>query len=288
MKTIKRVSTIQRHLKRHKDHNQTIGFIPTMGALHQGHLSLIKKSQSENDITVVSIFVNPTQFNQQEDLEKYPRTLEEDQKLIRAHCDYLFFPKVSQVYPKATSSQIDLNIEHLTESMEAPNRPGHFEGVVQVVHRLLDIVKPDRLYMGQKDFQQFSIVAYMIKELSLDVRLRVCPTIREEDGLAMSSRNLRLKKAHREKAHIIFDALSMVKKNLEKKSVSSLEKNALKMMEIPSFDAEYFEIVDGINLKRVKHPNQHELIVACTACWAGKVRLIDNMILKGEALLGMA
>ena len=281
MKTIKRVSTLQKYLQSEKKKKRKIGFIPTMGALHQGHMSLVKKSNEENDITVVSVFVNPTQFNQKEDLEKYPRVLEEDARLLKENNnDYLFAPAVTQVYPKNLKS-IKLNIDHLTFSMEGPNRPGHFEGVVQVVHRLLDIVKPDAIYMGQKDFQQFTIVNYMIDQLKMKTRLRVCPIIRESDGLAMSSRNRRLTKSIRPKCSIIHETLSYVKSNLNKRTTKFLEKKALEKMSIKNFKPEYFNIVDGYTLENVSDPKKHDYIVACTAVWAKNIRLIDNMILKG-------
>lgn len=283
MKIVKRTSTIQRKVEQLKAEGKSIGFIPTMGALHMGHMSLIEKSVKENDVTIASVFVNPTQFNQKEDLEKYPRDLKADAKLLKAHgCDYLFAPAVSQIYPKNIDTQVKLDISHLTASMEGPNRPGHFDGVVQVVKRLLDIVTPDKLYMGQKDFQQFSIIAYMLKKLRIKTKLRVCPIIREDDGLAMSSRNVRLIKKHRKLSPIIFETLSYVKANLGKRTTKYLEKKALENLAVKPFKPEYFEIVDGKTLEKVKNPDDHKLIVACTAVWAGKVRLIDNMILKGK------
>lgn len=287
MKTIKTVKTLQKYLNQERAKGHSIGFTPTMGALHNGHLSLINSSKTENDIAVTSIFVNPTQFNQKDDLDKYPRRLESDQNLIKSVNDYLFLPAVNQVYPKNIDTELKLDISHLSHSMEGPNRPGHFEGVIQVVKRLLDIVQPDRLYMGQKDFQQFSIIAFMIKELQLPVELRVCPTIREEDGLAMSSRNLRLKPIHRKKASILFNTLNYAKGKLGKIKIKTIEKNAMSQLNIRGFKPEYFNIVDGFTTQTVVDPDKHKVIVACTAVWAGKVRLIDNMILKGEKHLGM-
>lgn len=281
MKTIKRVSTLQKHLKKERQKGNTIGFTPTMGALHEGHLELIRMGKNENDINVVSIFVNPTQFNQKEDLVKYPRKLEEDEMLIRSYCDYLFAPAVTQIYPKGLDTSVDLDISHLSFSMEGPNRPGHFDGVVQVIYRFLNIIEPDRIYMGQKDFQQFSIIHYMLKEMNIPTKLRVCPTVREADGLAMSSRNLRLEPQIRKNAHIIFKALSFAKDQLGTMKCADIEEKAIKMMQIKDFRPEYFEIVDGFNMKRVTDPDKHDFIAACTACWAGRVRLIDNMILKG-------
>ncbi len=281
MKVYKTVRGLQRQLDKERKNGKSIGFVPTMGALHAGHMSLIKKSTSQTDITVASVFVNPTQFNDKGDLKKYPRTLEKDAKMLADHgCAYLFAPSPKQVYPKGDQETIQLDISQLTQYMEGPNRPGHFEGVVQVVHRLLEIVVPDNLYMGQKDFQQFSIIAYMLKKLKLKTKLVVCDIMREEDGLAMSSRNVRLTKANRAKSPILFQTLSFVKKNQNKYKVKTLEKKALEMLDIRSFRPEYFSIVDGKTLAPVSDISKHKFVVACTAVWAGEVRLIDNMILK--------
>lgn len=283
MRILKRVSSLQRHLSIIRDEKLTIGFIPTMGALHNGHMSLVQMSKSENDITVCSIFVNPTQFNQKEDLAKYPRSLEKDAKMLKANgCDYVFAPYISQVYPKGLDTKVLLNIDHLTNVMEGPNRPGHFVGVIEVVKRLLDIVEPNRLYMGQKDFQQFTIINYMLKELEISTKLRVCPIIREDDGLAMSSRNTRIEPISRNNCSILFKALNYAKGALQNTPPKDIEKEALSMIESKGFKSEYFNIVDGNNLKSVVDPSNHEYIVACTAAWVGNVRLIDNIILKGE------
>lgn len=252
-----------------------------MGALHEGHLSLIQKSTSQNDITVVSIFVNPTQFNDKSDLVKYPRTVKEDSKLLKsAGCSYLFLPTEKQVYPQGDSEGAELDITELTKYMEGPNRPGHFEGVVQVVHRLLSIVKPSHLYMGQKDFQQFTIIAHMLRTLKMKTKLVVCPIKREDDGLAMSSRNVRLKKKIKTQAKVLYETLAYVKDNQDKYTPATLQKKALARLSIPQFNPEYFVIADGHTLKPVKKMADHKYVVACTAVWAGKVRLIDNMILK--------
>ena len=281
MRIIKTVAGIQRNLDKERSKGKTIGFVPTMGALHDGHMSLVEKSNKENDITVVSVFVNPTQFNEKSDLDKYPRTLDADAKMLDAHgCNYLFAPKSKQVYPKGDTVTIDLDISTLIQYMEGPNRPGHFEGVVQVVHRLLEIVEPDNLYMGQKDFQQFTIINYMLKKLKMKTKLRVCPIMREKSGLAMSSRNVRLTPSNKKKAAILYETLSTTKANLTKFKVKTLEKKALEKLNIRGFKPEYFSIVEGKTLAPIKDVSQHKYIVACTAVWAGDVRLIDNMVLK--------
>lgn len=283
MRTLKRVSSLQRHLNIIRDEKLKIGFVPTMGALHSGHMSLIQKSEKENDITVCSIFVNPTQFNQKEDLEKYPRDLVKDAKILRANgCDYVFAPYISQIYPKKLNTKVNLDISQLTNKMEGPNRPGHFEGVVQVVKRLLDIVQPDRLYMGQKDFQQFTIINYMLKELDIPTELRVCPIIRDIDGLALSSRNVRIDAQRRPLCNVLYEALKQAKAELNDISINSIETRAIDKINSVGFNTEYFSIVDGYTLENVQNIHNHDYVVACTAAWVGDVRLIDNMILKGE------
>ncbi len=281
MRIIKTVKTLKKHLDISRNEGLTIGFIPTMGALHEGHMSLIDKSKSQNKITVVSVFVNPTQFNDKSDLDKYPRTLENDAAMLKARgCDIVFAPSNKQIYPTGEDMDVTLDITSLTRNMEGPNRPGHFEGVVQVVHRLLSIVGPNKLYMGQKDFQQFSIIAYMLKKLKMKTKLVVCPIIREEDGLAMSSRNVRLTKSSRSKAPIVHQTLVYAKEKLGKIKVSTIEKNALAKLSEPGFKPEYFKIVDGITMEPIKDHTDHKYIVACVALWAKDVRLIDNMILR--------
>lgn len=281
MKIYKTVRGLQRQLAKERKMGKSIGFVPTMGALHAGHMSLIKKSIENNDLTVASVFVNPTQFNDKGDLKKYPRTLERDAKMLAKNgCAYLFAPGSKQVYPNGDTETVQVDISELTQYMEGPNRPGHFEGVVQVVHRLLEIVSPDQLMMGQKDFQQFSIIAHMLRKLKMKTKLVVCEIMREEDGLAMSSRNVRLTKANRAKSPILFETLTFVKKNQNKFKIKTLEKKAMEKLSLKPFKPEYFSIVDGKTLAPIKDINKHKYVVACTAVWAGDVRLIDNMILK--------
>jgi len=283
MRILNKVSNIKKHLHVEKLKGHSIGFIPTMGALHEGHISLLEKSKLENDLSVVSIFVNPTQFNEKEDLKKYPRNLEKDTDYLTSNdCDFLFAPKVKDVYPKNLKTFPDLDISHLVQNMEGPNRPGHFEGVVQVVHRLLKIIKPDKLYMGQKDFQQFSIIDYMLKSFKMHTQLRVCPILRETSGLAMSSRNQRLEPEIKKDAHIIYDMLNYAKSEITNQKIEDLEKYILRQLETGPFKPEYFKIVDGYTMEEIHNPKNHDFIVAGTAVWAGEVRLIDNMILKGE------
>jgi len=283
MKRITSVNSLQRTLNTYRKQGLTIGFVPTMGALHAGHLSLIQQAAKKNDIVVCSIFVNPTQFNNASDLAKYPRTLKKDGQLLEtAGCHLLFAPSVDEIYPPGLDTEVHFSFKGLDKMMEGRFRPGHFKGMAQVVKRLLDLVQPNDLYMGQKDFQQFTIVAHMIKTLKLPIRLVVCPIMREAHGLAMSSRNERLNADLRSRAAIIYKTLKTAKTKLKTMDVREVEKWALKRMEVPDFKPEYFSIVDGYTLKPVENPELHDYIVACTAIWAGEVRLIDNMIYKNR------
>ena len=283
MKRITSVNSLQRTLNTYRKQGLTIGFVPTMGALHAGHLSLIRQSAKKNDIVVCSIFVNPTQFNNASDLAKYPRTLKKDGQLLEsAGCHLLFAPSVDEIYPPGLDTEVKFSFKGLDKMMEGRFRPGHFKGMAQVVKRLLDLVQPHDLYMGQKDFQQFTIVAHMIKTLKLPIQLVVCPIMREAHGLAMSSRNERLNADLRARAALIYKTLKAAKTKLKSMAVSDVEKWAMQKMEVPDFKPEYFSIVDGYTLQPVENPESHDYIVACTAIWAGEVRLIDNMIYKNR------
>lgn len=274
-----RVASLQEYLSGQTE--SSIGFVPTMGALHEGHLSLLRQSLAENDLSVCSIFVNPTQFNDEEDLEKYPRMPDRDREMLaEGGCDLLFMPPVEEVYPPGLDLEVELDLGSLDKVMEGEFRPGHFHGVATVVKRLLDIVQPDRLYMGQKDFQQWTIVREMIRQLDLPVELKRCPIIRETDGLAMSSRNQRLSPEYRRRAPAIYRALLHAREQFEFLPPESIEKFALQEIEDAGLRPDYFEVVDGFTLLPVNDPRQHEFIVACAAAWAGEVRLIDNLILK--------
>ncbi len=281
-----KVNTIQKAIKKEKNNGETIGFVPTMGALHEGHMSLIRQAKDHSDVVVCSIFVNPTQFNDKGDLKKYPRTIKSDMAMLKKErCDYVFTPSVKEVYPNGKLKKIDIDLKGLDMLMEGEFRPGHFAGVVQVVKRLLDIVQPDHLYMGQKDFQQFTIIQHMIDVLSIPTELVVCPIMREEHGLAMSSRNRRLNADHRTRASIIYETLKYVKSMMNEKSPYQLQKWALEGMDIEGFRPEYFIIADGKTLLPITSFDDHDYVVACTAVWAGEVRLIDNMILKNNSIL---
>lgn len=280
---ITKVKELKKLLTQHQLQGNTIGFAPTMGALHDGHLSLIAKAKRENTLVVCSIFVNPTQFNNKVDLKKYPRTLEKDAAMLAGiGCDILFAPSEKEVYPVGLDTRLDLDFGGLDAVMEGAFRPGHFAGMAQVVKRLLDIVEPDTLYMGQKDFQQFTLVEYMIKKLKIKTSLVVCPIKREKNGLAMSSRNERLTLDQRSNAARIYKVLKAAKTKIKTLSVKEVENWAMQQLDVPGFRPEYFSVVDGRSLKAVRSMDKHKYVVACVAVWVGEVRLIDNMIWKDE------
>lgn len=278
-----KVSVLQERISAYRIQGNSVGFVPTMGALHEGHLSLVRQSMRENDHTIVSIFVNPTQFNDKNDLLHYPRTITQDlAQLDTVGSTDVFIPNVQEIYPNGTEKDGDPDLGGLDITMEGASRPGHFKGMAQVVRRLLDIVTPDRLYMGQKDFQQFTIVQYMIQKHRLPVQLVRCPIVREPGGLAMSSRNVRLSAAVRTRAALIFEVLNEVKERSEEMDVKSLENFALRRLSVAPFEPEYFSIVDGRTLEPVKNMDQTAFVVACTAVRAEGLRLIDNIIIREE------
>ncbi len=281
MYLFKKISGLRKFLEAYRAKNRAIGFVPTMGALHEGHISLVRQSLSETQCTVCSIFVNPTQFNEPSDLAKYPRAPAKDlEMLYKAGCHAIFMPSPEEVYPQGLDTRVELDFGSLAETMEGRFRPGHFEGMAQVVKRLLDIVRPDKLFMGQKDYQQYLIVRHMARVLSIPVEVAACATIREKNGLALSSRNQRLSPEQREKAAMIYQTLQQASKWMSQYSPREVEQKALRQLEAPGFRPEYFEIVDADSLQPAPDFESPSSIVACTAVWAGEVRLIDNLILK--------
>lgn len=249
-----------------------------MGALHAGHISLIDQAKQENDVAICSIFVNPTQFNDPKDLEVYPRPVKADiAKLEQAGCHALFNPSVSEIYD--TDEHWHLNIGQLEFLLEGEFRPGHYQGVTQVVFKLLEIVKPTRLYMGQKDYQQFMVVSRMVDLLKLPVEMVMCPIARETDGLAMSSRNIHLTPADRQHALILSKTLNWIKDNFDAANIFTLEQEAMNMLRSEEgVEPDYIEIADGQTL--LPADESSESIVTLTAAKVGKTRLIDNMIIK--------
>lgn len=277
MKLFTTVSALQTALNTKRTSGLTIGFVPTMGALHEGHLSLVSNAGKENDIVVVSIFVNPTQFNDKNDLEKYPRTLESDlEKLSPLKCDYVFAPTVEEVYPEPDTRQFDFG--NLETVMEGSFRPGHFNGVAQVVSRLFDIVNPDKAYFGLKDFQQLAIIKELVRREKYPVSIIPCNIVREPDGLAMSSRNMLLTPEYRRAAPLIYSSLQKANELKGSKSVREMKEMVVAEIESnPLLKVEYFEIVDDTKLMPVLEWNEPTNKMGCIAVYAGKVRLIDNI-----------
>lgn len=255
-----------------------IGFVPTMGALHAGHISLVEKAVSETQIVIVSIFVNPTQFNDKSDLEKYPRNLDADLKLLKkTGCHIVFVPKSEEIYPETDTRKFDFG--PLETVMEGKHRPGHFNGVAQVVSKLFDIVQPGKAYFGLKDFQQLAIIKEMVVQLNLPVEIVPCPIVREENGLAMSSRNELLTADERKNAAVISETLFNANELKTQKSVSELENwIAETINKNPYLNVEYVEIVDDRRLQPVKGWSEKGGKVCCVAVFCGKVRLIDNFV----------
>lgn len=278
MLVVKTVSELQIKLNAFKAALQSIGFVPTMGALHNGHLSLVQEAGRQCDVVVVSIFVNPNQFNNSEDLARYPRVLQDDLEMLAdVTCDLVFAPSVEEVYPEPDMRVFDFGV--LEQVMEGKFRPGHFNGVAQVVSRLFDLVKPQKAFFGLKDFQQLAIISAMVKQLELDVEIVPCPILRETDGLAMSSRNTLLNAQQRKNAPLIGRTLIESLNFVPHKSVSEIEKWVIDTINKDTeLEVEYFEIVNGITLQKVDNWGSSDYIVGCIAVFAGKIRLIDNII----------
>ena len=278
MKIFKKKSKLKEYLLDLKSKNKSIGFVPTMGALHEGHLSLITHAQKKNTLVVVSIFVNPTQFDNEEDLEKYPQTLEEDIKLLETvSCDILYAPNAKDVYEDEIISE-KFNFDGLENQMEGKFREGHFDGVGTVVKKLFEIVAPDKAYFGEKDFQQLQIIKKMVKKHNLPVKVKGRPIFREEDGLAMSSRNRRLSKEHREVASFIYKTLKKARKMIATKKVGDLEKWVeKKFKKHPLLKLEYFTVANEKNLITPKKFVVDQKYRGFIAVFAGNIRLIDNI-----------
>lgn len=280
MYIFKTVTALKAHLNSIRNSGRKIGFVPTMGALHQGHLSLLKIAKERHNYTVVSIFVNPSQFGEAKDLNHYPKPIESDIfQLQQNRCDVLFWPAVAEVYPKG-HKPCKIDLKNLHRNMEGTSRPGHFEGVVEVVKRLLDIVQADLLVLGQKDYQQHAIIQYMIATLKLTVRLAQGPIIREHDGLAMSSRNIRLSPKGRQKASLISTTLFQARKDAQHLPLSQVKSTAVRTLEEAGIKIDYFEIVDGDLLHRIDTFEDADLVAACTTVVIDGVRLLDNIILR--------
>ena len=280
MKIVNSIQELKRYLAEERQHNKQIGFVPTMGALHNGHLSLVKRCVEENDVCVVSIFVNPTQFNDKNDLATYPRTLDKDSALLEpVGCDYVFAPTETEMYPEPDTRTCDFGT--VSAVMEGARRPGHFNGVAQIVSKLFYAVEPDNAYFGEKDFQQIAVIRAMVKQLNIPVKINACPILREDDGLALSSRNVRLTPEQRQKAPLIARTLKESTNFAAGKSVQETIDYVVNTINAdPVMRVEYYEIVDGITMESIKDWSDTEYAVGCITVYCGEVRLIDNVRYK--------
>ncbi|MDD6779329.1 MAG: pantoate--beta-alanine ligase [Bacteroidales bacterium] len=277
MLTVNTVKELKSAVRAAREAGKSIGLVPTMGALHEGHKSLVDRCRRENDVVVVSVFVNPTQFNNKEDLRTYPRTEEADKALLEAAgCDVVFMPTVEEVYPEPDTRVFDLG--PVAEVMEGPMRPGHFNGVAQVVSKLFMMVEPDRAYFGEKDFQQIAVIREMVRQLGFKLKIVPCPIVREADGLAKSSRNVRLTPENRAIAPNIYrllsESLDFAKSHTVEETIGFVTEgiNAYDAMEV-----EYYQIVDGITMQPIAKWDDTNYAVGCITVYCGDVRLIDNI-----------
>ena len=281
MKVIHTIKDLQAELTALRAQGKKVGLVPTMGALHAGHASLVKRSVSENGVTVVSVFVNPTQFNDKNDLAKYPRTLDADCRLLEdCGAAFAFAPSVEEMYPQPDTREF--SYAPLDTVMEGAFRPGHFNGVCQIVSKLFLMVEPHRAYFGEKDFQQLAIIREMVRKYPFNIQIVGCPIVREEDGLALSSRNARLTAEQRKEALQISKAL-FASVDFSKSRVLLETKQFVEdcIRRAPGLELEYFEIVDGNTLQPVKAWDESNYIVGCITVYCGEVRLIDNIKYKG-------
>lgn len=282
MKVVATKTELKNLLDSYREKGKTVALVPTMGALHEGHASLVRRSVAENDVTVVSVFVNPTQFNDKNDLKNYPRTLDADCKLLEAvGADIVFAPSVEEMYPEEDTRVF--SFAPLDSVMEGAFRPGHFNGVAQIVSKLFYAVEPDKAYFGEKDFQQLAIIREMVRQLSLDVEIVGCPIVREHDGLAMSSRNTLLSADERERAltisRTLFESLEFAKTNSMAQTKAFVE-NVINGTD--GLELEYYQIVDGNTLQEITEWSDSDYAVGCIALFCGKVRLIDNIVYKNK------
>lgn len=277
MKVIRTVAELKRKITEEKFLRHSIGLVPTMGALHTGHISLINRARTDNDIVVVSVFVNPTQFNNPDDLRTYPRTEEADcEKLIVAGVDYAFIPSVEEIYPEPDNRVFDLG--PVADVMEGPMRPGHFNGVAQIVSKLFSMVEPNRAYFGEKDFQQIAVIRRMVELEGFNLDIIDCPIKREDDGLAMSSRNVRLTPEQRSIAPNIARTLNASLDYSLSHSVAETKQYVIdKINAFPQMEVEYYEIVNAATMQPINDWNDAQLAVGCITVYCGDVRLIDNI-----------
>lgn len=276
MKIVHSIEELTESLTSVRKEGRSIGFVPTMGALHEGHMALIRRANSESDFVVATIYVNPTQFNNQEDLKLYPRTPENDARLLEENgCDLLFFPTTEEMYPAGFTTP-NVPLGNLEKLMEGAFRPGHFNGVIQIVYRFFDLIQPDKAFFGLKDFQQVAVIQHMVNFLKLPVNIIPCPTLRETTGLAMSSRNMRLNDADKAAALHIFKTLTFCKENVVNYSPKALYQEAVSFFNQGALKLEYLSIVDPFTLEDLTDAWVPGATV-CIACFCGDVRLIDNL-----------
>jgi pantoate--beta-alanine ligase len=279
MIVIKDIITLKQQLNNNRKANKSIGFVPTMGALHAGHISLIDQSNAHNDVTVCSIFVNPTQFNNAEDLKKYPKTLQADiDKLEKANCTFLFLPEVDEMYQTGETIE-QYHLGHLETILEGKYRPGHFQGVCMIVEKLLHAVEPDILYLGRKDYQQCMVISKMMTDKKMTTILQICDTVREDDGLAMSSRNMRLNEVERKQALRIIESLKLIKDNIKQGDITELKKRSTFFLETNGYKVDYIEIADAETLALQNEWDGKRKLVVLVAAYLNEVRLIDNIVL---------
>lgn len=264
------------HFLEHK--STSVGFVPTMGALHPGHISLINQSHADHAITVCSIYVNPTQFNNPVDFDTYPNTIVADiELLIDAHCDVLFLPSTDEMYPMGIHHIKQYELGYLNTILEGPNRPGHFNGVCAIVHQLLEAVLPNQLYLGEKDFQQCMVIKQLVSQLHLPVQITTCPTLREHDGLAMSSRNIRLSAQARKLAPLIYKTLQYIQQQANQLPFNIAQQQALHDLQAAGFHTSYLEIADANTLELLHEYDLNKSMVVLIATQLENVRLIDNL-----------
>jgi len=274
---------ISNYIVNHKKTSGKIGFIPTMGALHKGHISLIEASKKTDTLTICSIFVNPTQFNNTADFEKYPVTIEKDIDLLeKAGCNVLFLPSVEEIYPADSSTTLPYELGFIETVLDAKYRPGHFQGVCNVVQRLLDIVQPNTIYLGQKDYQQCMVIKKLTELIQSPTQIIICPTLRESDGLAMSSRNMRLTSVERIKAVKISEVLLFIKQEIKPGNLQDLKQRCINYLTNEGYNVDYVEIADATNLTLLQNWDGKTKLVALVAAFLNEVRLIDNRIVNED------
>ena len=276
----KHINDISAYLTALQQHGKIIGFVPTMGALHRGHISLIENARTQSDIVVSSVFVNPTQFNDPKDFQKYPVTIETDIDMLeQAGCDVLFLPSVNEMYPEGLINGKHYQLGYLETVLDGAFRPGHFQGVCRVVEKLLRIVHPDKMLLGQKDYQQCMVLTKLVQLECLSTNIIICPTQRETDGLAMSSRNVRLTTEYREKAPLIYQTLQFIQTEIKPGDITAVKQQAFDKLVAAGFKPDYLEVANAQTLELLNDWDGKTPLVALVAAFAGDVRLIDNLVL---------